>query len=126
MRARDLETAERFGILERCRAFEKDLLGIEDVVPDRSDDGIPFDLSGFCDGIFYVIIVPRYDIRANRDDYWEARKRLKERVIALAKKYDLHRTGDRIEDYGEHFYFVFHCGESWNASDGGEAERKRP
>ena len=114
MRERVIETAKRFGILEWCRAFEKGLLKIEDVVPDISDDGIPFDLDGFSSGIFQVIIVPRYDIRASRDDYWEARKQVKERVIALAEKYDLHRTEDRIEDYGEHFYFVFHCGESWN------------
>ena len=116
MRARDIETAERFGILERCRAFEKDLLGIEDIVPDKSDDGIPFDLDGFYDDIFYVIIVPRYEIRADRDDYWEARARLKERVTALAEKYDLHRTEDVIEDQGEHFYFVFRCGETWRRS----------
>ena len=113
MRARETETAKRFGILERCRAFEKDLLGIEDVVPDKSDDGIPFDLTGFYDDIRHVIIVPKYAIRADRDDYWEARKRLKRRVIALAKKYDLHRTGDGIEDHGEHFYFVFRCGKTW-------------
>ena len=116
MRARDIETAEQFGILERCRAFEKDLLGIEDIVPDKSDDGVPFDLDGFLSGIFYVIIVPRYEIRADRDDYWEARAWLKERVITLAEKYDLHRTGDRIEDQGEHFYFVFRCGETWRRS----------
>lgn len=124
MRARDIETAERFGTLERCRAFEKDLLGIEDIVPDRFDDGVPFDLDGFYDDIFQVIIVPRYDIRVDRDDYWEARKRLKERVIALAEKYDLRRTGDRIEDHSEHFYFVFCCGESWKTPDG-EAERNQ-
>ena len=124
MRARDSGIAERFGILERCRAFEKDLLAIENIVPDKSDDGVPFDLDGFYDDIRHVIIVPKYAIRADRDDYWEARKRLKERVIALAKKYDLHRTGDRIEDHGEHFYFVFRCGETWKTPDGG-AERNQ-
>ena len=34
-------------------------------------------------------------------------------IDALAEKYDLHRTDDRIEDYGAHFYFVFRCGKSW-------------
>ena len=126
MRTREIETAERFGILERCRAFEKDLLAIEDVVPDKSDDGVPFDLSGFYDDIFQVIIVPKYAIRPDRNDYWEARKWLKRRVIALAEKYDLRRTGDRIEDHGEHFYFVFRCGEAWRVPDGGETERKLP
>ena len=120
MHMRETETAKRFGILERCQAFEKDLLGIEDIVPDKHDDGVPLDLSGFYDDISHVIIVPKYAIRADRDDYWEARKRLKERVIALAGKYDLHRTGDRIEDHGEHFYFVFRCGKTWT-TPGGEA-----
>ena len=113
MRARDTQTAAQFGILERCRAFEKELLQIKDIVPDKSDDGIPFDLDGFLSNIFQVIIVPRYDIGADRDDYWEARKQLKGNVVAPAEKYDLHRTDDRIEDYGEHFYFVFRCGASW-------------
>ena len=74
MGARDIKTAEKFGILERCRAFETDLLKIKDIVPDKSDDGIPFDLDGFLSDIHQVIIVPQYDIRANRDDYWEARQ----------------------------------------------------
>lgn len=118
MRAREIRTAEQFGILERCKAFEKNLLEIKDIVPDKFDDGIPFDLNGFLSGIFYVIIVPKYDIRADRDDYWEARKLLKERVIAVAEKYDLHRTEDRIEDQGEQFYFVFRCGEAWRVQHG--------
>ena len=125
MRTREIETAKWFGILERCQTFEKDLLGIEDIVPDKSDDGVPFDLNGFHDDIRHVIIVPKYAIRADRDDYWEARKRLKEHVIALAGKYDLYRTGDRIEDHGEHFYFVFRCGKTW-PTPGSEAEESAP
>ena len=113
MRAMDIKTAERFGILERCKAFEKELLQIKGIVPDKFDDGIPFDLNGFVDNIFYVIIVPQYDIRDDRNDQWEARKHLKERVVALAEKYDLYRTEDRIEGYGQHFYFVFRCGQTW-------------
>ena len=113
MRARDSKAAEQFGILERCKAFEEELLKIKDIVPDKSDDGIPFDLDGFLSDMYYVIIVPRYDIRADRDDYWEARKQLRKSVVALAEKYDLHRTEDCIEDHGEHFYFVFRCGKSW-------------
>lgn len=113
MRASDARIAEQFGILDRCKAFEKDLLKIKDIVPDTLDDGIPFDLTGFLSNIDYVIIVPQYDIRADRDDYWAARKQLLESVVALAEKYDLHRTDDRIEDQGAHFYFVFRCGTSW-------------
>lgn len=113
MRKRVIKTAEKFEILERCKAFERDLLQIRDIVPDASDGGIPFDLNGLLSGIFQIIIVPKYSISADRDDYWEARQALKENVIALAKTYDLHRSGDCIEDQGEHFYFVFNCGPTW-------------
>ncbi len=69
MRKRDIKTAEQFGILEQCKAFEADLLKIKDIVPDKSDDDIPFDLNGFLSNIYYVIIVPQYDIRGDREDY---------------------------------------------------------
>ena len=64
MRERDLKTAEKFGVLDRCKAFEEDLLKIKDLVPDKHDDGVCFDLSGFWSDIRHVIIVPKYDIRA--------------------------------------------------------------
>lgn len=108
-----IHAANEFGVLERCQAFEQELLAIKDVVPDESENGVPFDLSGFYSGIFQVIILPKYDIRSTRKDYWAARTHLKKDVITLAEKYDLHRTADQIEDHGEHFYFVFRCGESW-------------
>lgn len=83
------------------------------LIPDKFDGGIPFDLTGFLSNINQVIVVPKYDIRANRKDYWDARRQLRENVIALAWRYDLHPSGDRVEDQGEHFYFVFNCGQSW-------------
>ena len=55
MRASDSRIAEQFGILEQCKAFEDDLLKIKDIVPDKSDDGIPFDLNGFLSNIYYVM-----------------------------------------------------------------------
>ena len=122
MRERDAKIAEKFGFLERCKAFEADLLKIPDIVPDRGDDGIPFDLSGFLSEIYQVIIVPKYDIRGDRNDYWEARGALRVGVVELAERYDLHRSGDRIEDHGEHFYFVFSCGQSWRPERKGATE----
>ena len=113
MRIRDAEIAKRYKVIDRCKAFETDLLKIKDIVPDKMDGGIGFDLTGFLSDIYQVIIIPKYDIRADRDDYWDARQRLREEVIAVAEKYDLCPSGDRIEDYGEHFYFVFTCGKSW-------------
>ena len=113
MRTRDVKIAEKFGIIARCKAFEADLLEIKDIVPDKMDGGIGFDLTGFLSDIYQVIIIPKYDIRPCRCDYWEARRQLRENIVGLAEKYDLYPSGDRIEDYGEHFYFVFTCGKSW-------------
>ena len=113
MRTRDIKTAEQFGILVRCKSFEEDLIKIKDIIPDKFDNGIPFDLDGFSSGIYQVIVVPKYDIRPERSDYWKARRQLCANVLALAEKHDLYPSGDRIEDYGEHFYFVFRCGKSW-------------
>ena len=113
MRIRDAEIAKRYKVIDRCKAFETDLLKIKNIVPDKMDGGVAFDLNGFLSGIYQVIIVPKYDIRPCRGDYWDARQRLREEVIAVAEKYDLYPSGDRIEDYGEHFYFVFTCGKSW-------------
>lgn len=86
MRTRDVKIAEQFGIIARCKAFEADLLEIKDIVPDKMDGGIGFDLTGFLSDIYQVIIIPKYDIRADRDDYWEARRQLRENIVALAKK----------------------------------------
>jgi len=113
MRDRDIKIARKYDALDRCKEFEADLLKIKDIVTNKSDDGIPFDLTGFLSDIKEVIIVPEYDIRADRDDYWDARDQLIASVVELAKIYDLHRTSDRIEDQGAHFYFVFSCGKSW-------------
>ena len=113
MRIRDAEIAKRYKVIDRCKAFEAGLLEIKDIVPDKMDGGIGFDLTGFLSDIYQVIIIPKYDIRPCRCDYWEARRQLRENIVALAGKYDLHPSGDRIEDYGEHLYFVFNCGKSW-------------
>ena len=85
MRTKDIKIAEQFGIIVRCKAFESDLLEIKDIVPDKMDGGIGFDLTGFLSDIYQVIIIPKYDIRADRDDYWDARQRLREEVIAVAE-----------------------------------------
>ena len=90
MRTKDIKIAEQFGIIVRCKAFESDLLRIRDIVPDKIDNGICFDLAGFLSDIHQVIIVPKYNIRPERGDYWEARQQLCENIIALAEKYDLY------------------------------------
>lgn len=36
-------------------------------------------------------------------------------IISTAEKHGLLPTGDSIEDYGRHFYFVRRCGKGWDA-----------
>lgn len=96
-----MKTAERYGVLERIKSIETDISEIEYV------SGVEFDLDGFYDDFDQVIILVKYDIPIASDTYFTARIALLSSVIAKAKQHGLKRTEDRIEDYGEHFYFVF-------------------
>lgn len=94
--------AERYGITEKCASLERDLLGIDGVT------SVEFDLNGFLDDIYQVIVLVGYDYRV------VTRKlRLAVDVLNMASLHGLEESGDRIEDYGEHLYFVFDCGPSW-------------
>lgn len=107
MKQRTMETAERFGILEKVQAFESELRTIQGVVD------VEFDLDGFYDNIPYVIFLVKYDIPAAIEDYYQRRRELVANCLRIAAYNDLTRTEDRIEDYGQHFYFVTRCGETW-------------
>ena len=97
---RHRETAIKFGILEQCEAFEKDLLTIPHCV------GVEFDLDGFYDNLNQVIFLTKYDIPVSLEAYFIVRTKFKIDVLQVAAKYGLKPSGDTIEDYGEHFYFV--------------------
>lgn len=109
---RDLERkiAEKFGVLERCERLEAQLLSL----PECS--GVEFDLNGFYDNMNQVILLVGYDIDVRREDYFEARRKFLIQVSDILEKHDLYSCGDRIEDYGEHFYFVRQCGRAWKQS----------
>lgn len=107
MKDRERKTAERFNILEQCEKLEKELLNIDRVID------VDFDLNGFYDDIYQVIILTKYDIPATLENYFEERRELLKNVIGVAALNDLTRTEDRIEDMGAHFYFVFRCGKEW-------------
>ena len=113
MRTRDRKTAEQFGFLARALAFESSLLEIEGIVPEKLGEGIDFDLNGWLSGIRYVIIVPKYHIPVEHENYFSERSQLIQNVLDVASKFGLCRTEDRIEDYGAHFYIVFRCDASW-------------
>lgn len=100
MRKRAQKTAETFGILEKVKKLERDLLKVNGVTE------VDFDLDNLHDGLKQVIFLTRYDIPANSENYFGLRQQLIVDVLEVAKNNGLRRTGDRIEDYGEHFYFV--------------------
>lgn len=107
MKNREKKTAEVFGVVEKVQAFEQALLSIEGVFGDH----VPFDLDGFYSNIRQVIIVPRYDIPM--EGFFDKRCALKKEINATAARFGLYPSGDAIEDYGEHLYFVFECDHSW-------------
>lgn len=94
--------AERYGITEKCASLERDLLSIDGVT------SVEFDLNGFLDGIHQVIVLVGYDFHKITRLPAFARE-----VMQAAIQHDLKVSADRVEDYGEHLYFVFDCGRSW-------------
>lgn len=109
MKKQGIETARRFGVLDMCAAFETDLLKIPGV------SSVEFDLSGFYDNMHELIFLTGYNIDVRRADYFEALHKMRAAIVETAQAHDLTSTGDRIEDYGAHLYFVRRCGKSWDA-----------
>ena len=107
MKERERNTALRFGIMDQCEKLEQELL----TIPGATE--VDFDLSGFYDRMYYVIALVGYDIDVRRPDYFEARRLFVQSVVDIMRKHDLYPSGDAIEDYGEHYYFVRECGSSW-------------
>lgn len=99
--------AENFKIVNQCNNLEEALLNIDGVVK------VDFDLYGFLDNLHQVILLIGYDIPLSSPNYFEKRREMVNHIISTAAENDLTRTEDRIEDYGEHFYFVFRHGKKW-------------
>lgn len=94
--------AEKYSISEKCKKLERAILSISGAT------SVEFDLNGFLDNIYQVIVLVGYDFRKIKGTLTFARDVMRESL-----QHDLERSGDRIEDYGEHLYFVFNCGQSW-------------
>lgn len=107
MRERELRTAKQFNIVDKVEKLEKELLEINGVT------GVEFDLDGFYDNMHQVIFLTKYDIPVASENYFELRKQLLNDVIKVANNNGLMKTEDRIEDYGEHLYFVMKYGREW-------------
>lgn len=104
---RHAQTADRYGIRARLEALEADLLSIPAV------ERVEFDLDSLLDNIPYIILLIKYGIDPRREDYFSARSAMLAQIVRTCTAHDLHSTGDRIEDYGEHYYIVRQQGKSW-------------
>lgn len=111
MKERELITAKKFGILDKCKSLKRELLQINRV------EAIEFDLNGFYSDIYQVIILARYDIPITLENYFETRKEVVKNIIKVAGNYGLTRTEDSIEDYGTTLYFVFRCSKEWKSKE---------
>ncbi len=95
---RNRKTAEAHGILPLIEKLQTNLMAIDGV------EDVDFDLDGFWDNIPHVIFLPKYHITG--DDYFKRRRILLTKILQEAEACGLFRTGDSIEDYGQHFYIV--------------------
>jgi hypothetical protein len=109
MDKRTIETAERFGILNKLQQLENDLLKIKGI------SEVEFDIDGFWDDMDYVILVPKYSIPSGLpvNDYFAARREQLNEISECCLRHNLIPTEDRIEDYGEHWYIVRKCKSAW-------------
>ena len=100
--------AAQFGILDRMISLEEDLLKIEGV----SD--IDFDIDNY-EECQQVILIPRYDVPrgGGTGSYYRNRAKQLAEIIQVCENHGLLNSGDRIEDYGEHWYIVRNCGIGW-------------
>lgn len=101
LREHERETAEHFGILDSIEKLRSDLMDIDGVID------VDFDLDGFWSDIHQVIFLPKYLLPL--DGYYAARNEMVRNILECAGRHGLTRTGDPIEDYGNHLYFVTDC-----------------
>lgn len=113
MKQREILIAEQCGKLDRLKEFEGKILLIQNIVFDSSADGVSMDLNGWIDKISQVIICPKYHIKEIGMDYIKRQQIIIRDLMLLGREYDLKPSGDSIEDYGEHIYMIFNCGQSW-------------
>lgn len=104
---RHAETARRFGIMPECEKLEAELLQIPGVT------SVEFDLDDFYDDLGQVIFLIGYDIDVSDLDYYDKRREMLKSVIVCAYENGLGPSGDSIEDYGEHYYFVRRIMNGW-------------
>lgn len=107
MTEKERRRAEENGILDKVQALESALLQIKGV------NLVEFDLDAYED-CHQVILLPHYDAGPLMDGgYYERRNRQLLDMLLTCSRHDLHRSGDRIEDYQSCWYIVRDCGVTW-------------
>ena len=104
---RQAETARRFGILADCEKLERELLEIPGVT------SVEFDLDDFYDDLGQFNFLVGYDIDVSDPHYYDKRIEMLQSVILCAYENGLGPSGDRIEDYGQHYYIVRRIMKGW-------------
>ena len=104
---RALRIAERYGLAQKVRELENAILAIDHV------KSVEFDLDGWLDNIRQVIIIFGYDVPVHSPDYFEAKRDMLQRCLQVTLAHGLLPSGDRIEDYGAHYYIVRNFGPTW-------------
>lgn len=105
MKENEICMADRFGITERCKKLEQEILALPGAT------SVEYDLNGWLDNIHQVIILVGYNWK--QCSSWQ---HLAVQVCQTAEQNALAISGDSIEDYGEHLYFVFDCKPEWMQS----------
>lgn len=86
---------------ELLRSLEASLLHINEITE------VSFDESAL--ELNQIIFLVKYNIPVSLPNYYAVQRTLIQKILKTAKLYRLIKSEDRIEDYGEHFYFVFDC-----------------
>lgn len=107
LKERTQKIIEQYKLNDKIEKLTEDLLKIPYAVD------VEYDLDGFLDNIGDFIFLVKYDIPVSLPDYFKVRQRFVHNVIEVADKHGLRKSGDSIEDYGQHFYFVFYHDKSW-------------
>ena len=103
------KTAKMYGISDKIKELEKALSSVKYVTE------VTFDLTGFYDNIFQVVVIAGYEIDNTLplESYYKAHSKVKGDIIRAANRNGLMRTEDRVEDMGAHWYIVFSA-RRWN------------
>ena len=103
---RSEKKAERLGILDKMISLESDLLLIDGICD------IEYDIDGYED-LGQIILIPRYDAGELDGGYYTRRAEQLSKLLIVCGAHGLYKTGDKIEDYGEHWYIVRNADETW-------------